>query len=85
MSIVQKILAIKNGDKILHFVGGGIIGLVVWGMGFSLYVAAAASVVGALKELYDYKHKDVHTPDVWDWLATTAGGIVVQVIAVYMA
>jgi hypothetical protein len=38
--------------------------------------AFSVSLIAALKEYYDYKHKDKHTPDIWDWVATSLGGIV---------
>jgi hypothetical protein len=36
-------------------------------------------VIGALKEIYDAYHPDMHTCDVWDWVATVAGGMLVYI------
>jgi hypothetical protein len=32
------------------------------------------AVVALAKEGYDYLHKDIHTPDAWDFVATVLGG-----------
>ena len=40
---------------------------------FSLIVVG---ILAAWKEGYDYLNKEKHTPDLWDWIATVAGGIV---------
>ncbi len=40
---------------------------------FSLIVVG---LLAAWKEVYDYLNKEKHTPDLWDWIATVAGGIV---------
>jgi len=37
-------------------------------------LGVAVAAVG--KEVYDYLHRDNHTPDVWDAVATMLGGIV---------
>jgi hypothetical protein len=34
------------------------------------------AIVALLKEIYDYLHKDIHTPDFLDWVATVLGGLV---------
>ena len=36
----------------------------------------AALAAGALKEIYDRFHPATHTVDVWDFVATAAGGVV---------
>lgn len=63
-------------DKALHYVYGSLLfALTVhaFGTAYSLiFVVAAASV----KEIYDYVHRDVHTPDTWDFVATVAGALV---------
>jgi hypothetical protein len=33
------------------------------------------AVIAAFKEYYDYLHKEVHTCDFYDWLATVLGGV----------
>lgn len=42
----------------------------------ALLVVAA---IGALKEVYDAYHPDMHICDVWDWVATVAGGMLVYI------
>lgn len=37
-------------------------------------IAVAVAAVG--KEGYDYRHRDKHTPDLWDAVATIFGGII---------
>lgn len=62
-------------DKVAHFAGGVLIfAALSW---FSILAAFIAVVVAAVgKEIYDSRHKDVHTPDVWDAVATILGGVV---------
>ena len=66
-------------DKFLHFICGFIIAAVL-----TPFIGAASilvvAVIAALKEVYDYMHPDSHTADIWDWVATTLGGIVGFVI-----
>lgn len=64
-------------DKVLHLAAGALVAAVVLLLGLSAGDAfGAALVVGILKELYDMRHRDVHTPDVWDAAATACGGLV---------
>lgn len=60
-------------DKLLHFVGGlFIFAAFAWS---SVLVACALVIVAAVgKEVYDYRNRHKHTPDVIDALATIAGG-----------
>jgi hypothetical protein len=37
-------------------------------------IAATVAAVG--KEIYDYANRDRHTPEVWDAVATIAGGVI---------
>jgi opacity protein-like surface antigen len=78
--MLNKILAMKNGDKVLHFLGGGVAGV----LGFLAYgplaAVVAATVVGAAKEVYDGTRPEKHTRDVWDFLATVAGGVAIAVL-----
>jgi len=37
-------------------------------------IGVAVAAVG--KEVYDYLHRDNHTPDVWDAVATMLGGVI---------
>jgi high-affinity nickel permease len=40
------------------------------------YSIVVVAIIALLKEIYDYLHKDIHTPDFWDWVATVLGGLV---------
>lgn len=43
----------------------------------ALQIAAAAVLLAAIgKEVYDHLHRDKHTPDFMDAVATIAGGVV---------
>jgi heme/copper-type cytochrome/quinol oxidase subunit 4 len=59
----------------MHFICGFIIAAVLTPIigATSIFVVA---VIAALKEVYDYMHPETHTADIWDWVATTLGGIV---------
>ena len=62
-------------DKQAHFLSGAILAtaiLLVTGSASVSFVSV--SLVACLKEVYDLLHKDKHTPDVWDWVATSLGG-----------
>ena len=69
-------------DKSLHALVGGAVFSAVYVactlVGFpSLYPATGAVVLAAVgKEVYDYIHRDKHTPDFMDAVATLAGGVV---------
>ena len=63
-------------DKQAHFLSGAILAtaiLLVTGSASVSFVSV--SLIACLKEVYDLLHKDKHTPDVWDWVATTIGGL----------
>jgi predicted PurR-regulated permease PerM len=62
-------------DKALHF----IVGVLIYAIAhfISPVVGMAAVVVAAVgKEVYDWFHRDRHTPDVWDAVVTVIGGVV---------
>lgn len=66
-------------DKQQHFLSGAILGILfasVFGWASILWVAAIACA----KEIYDYLNPDKHTADIWDWVATSLGGILGTVI-----
>ena len=67
----------KHIDKLYHFIAGMIIFWVV--SHFMDFAIIPVIVIGALKEVYDriIKHSYV---DVWDFLATVAGGLIVWVV-----
>jgi hypothetical protein len=61
-------------DKQGHF----IIGLIAYMAFHFVEIAVGFGVVAVLaigKEVYDWFHRDRHTPDLWDAIATMAGGI----------
>jgi hypothetical protein len=63
-------------DKALHYVYGSVIFAVCYhlvGVGNSLL---AVLLVASGKEVYDYMHRDSHTPDIWDLIATLCGAAV---------
>jgi hypothetical protein len=66
-------------DKQAHILAGA---AVFATLAPSSYIAATVCLFVAAvgKEVYDYFHKDVHTPDVWDAVATIAGGAAAGVI-----
>ena len=63
-------------DKALHYVYGSLLfALTVHAIG-AAYSLVFVAAVAAIKEVYDYAHRDTHTPDVWDFVATVAGALV---------
>ena len=61
----------QNLDKAQHFILGAVAALC------PIYPLAAVLLVAWGKELYDYLHKDKHTCDAMDAIATIVGGLVV--------
>ena len=63
-------------DKCLHALGGALISAGC--MIFTTPVTAmlVVTIIGAAKEVWDYKHIDSHTPDIYDWVATILGGLI---------
>jgi hypothetical protein len=66
-------------DKQMHFICGLVIAALLTPF-IGAYSILVVAVIAALKEIYDYLHKDIHTPDFWDWVATVIGGVVGFVI-----
>ena len=66
-------------DKQMHFLCGLVIAALLTPF-IGAYSIVVVAIVALLKEVYDYLHKDIHTPDFWDWVATTLGGVVGFVI-----
>ena len=63
-------------DKQAHFASGVILGVVLFLLTGSFAISfVSVSLVAMFKEIYDYLHKDIHTPDFWDWVATSLGGL----------
>ena len=61
-------------DKQMHFIGGLVIAAILTPF-IGAYSVLVVAIIALLKEIYDYLHKDIHTPDFWDWVATVLGGI----------
>jgi hypothetical protein len=66
-------------DKQAHFLCGLVIAVLLTPF-IGAYSIVVVAVIALLKEIYDYLHKDIHTPDFWDWVATVLGGLVGFVI-----
>lgn len=69
-------------DKSLHALAGAVIFSAAYVL-FSiaglpaLHIATGAVVLAAVgKEVYDYMHRDKHTPDLMDAVATIIGGAI---------
>jgi len=66
-------------DKQMHVITGAVAGL----FGFLIlgyYSLILVALIAAVKEGYDYLHKDIHTCDFYDWLATVLGGVFILVL-----
>jgi hypothetical protein len=78
--MIEKIIAFLNSipvDKVYHCLGG----VVLFAIGQLFGYGLALAIIGAIaKEIYDYFHQDKHTPDIWDAVATTLGGLLGFVI-----
>ena len=66
--------------------GLGVSGLASYKLGLNVQLGVWLPMVPVLiaavgKELYDARHRDKHTPDVWDAVATTCGGLVPCIVA----
>ena len=66
-------------DKQMHFLCGLVIAALLTPF-IGAYSILVVAIIALLKEIYDYLHKDIHTPDFWDWVATVLGGLVGFVI-----
>lgn len=78
--MIESILTRLNSipaDKVMHFATGAVLCAALLPWFGPAYALALTMIVGFLKELYDAFHKDTHTPDVWDALATSAGGCLI--------
>lgn len=63
-------------DKANHF----IYGLIIFGL-FKIILGPLVGIIlcslfGVGKEIYDYLHKDIHTPDIYDAIVTISGGLI---------
>ena len=79
MSLLAKVF--NHHDKVAHFS----VGVIVYAM--LHFISPVTGMVGVVavafgKEGYDYRHRDKHTPDIWDAVATIAGGLVAFVAGI---
>jgi len=71
-------------DKRGHMITGALIWAFAIAVGLTVWAGiVVAAVIGAAKEIYDFFHRDTHTPDIWDWVATVSLPIVMTV-SIYM-
>lgn len=61
-------------DKLLHILAGLVVFMAGVPFAGPAWAFALAGAAGVLKELYDMRSRDKHTPDLWDAVATAAGG-----------
>ena len=76
--MIERILSKLNSipaDKVMHCMMGAVLFAVLLPFIGSIYAVAAVTIIGFAKEVYDMMNKESHTPDIWDALATTAGGL----------
>lgn len=66
-------------DKQAHFLAGYAIGMTV-GLYDQLAGFGAGVAAALLKEVYDYKHPETHTADVYDCWWTCAGSFMAAVV-----
>lgn len=78
--ILSRLSAVPD-DKVRHFAVAVILYAAVqwWN---ALAALAVVAVVAVVKEIYDRMHKDIHTCDVWDAIATILGGVAGFLISV---
>jgi hypothetical protein len=48
------------------------------------YAVVVVAIIALLKEIYDALHPDKHTPDFWDWVATSLGGVLGYTLISYI-
>jgi hypothetical protein len=66
-------------DKFMHFICGLVIAALLTPF-IGAYSIAVVAIVALLKEIYDARHPDKHTADIWDWVATVLGGVLGMLI-----
>ena len=62
-------------DKFMHFVSGFLITLVLTPF-IGVMSLVWLALIALAKEVYDWVNKDMHTPDVMDWVATVLGSAI---------
>lgn len=75
---MEKILKVLNSipdDKLRHFV----IGLIVFSVSCLVFSQIVSLIIlfilATSKEVYDFFHKDIHSCDFWDFIATVSGSL----------
>jgi len=66
-------------DKQAHMLSGFLIAVVLTPF-IGAYSILVVATIAILKEIYDYEHKSIHTPDFWDWVATSLGGLLASLL-----
>jgi hypothetical protein len=70
-------------DKFMHFICGLVIAALLTPF-IGAYSIAVVAIVALLKEIYDARHPDKHTADIWDWVATSLGGVLGYTLISYI-
>jgi hypothetical protein len=73
ISLINVLLKLPH-DKALHFIAG----VLIYAVAHFIHPAVgmvAVTVAAVGKEVYDWFRRDRHTPDLWDAVATMAGGV----------
>jgi hypothetical protein len=77
--MIERILSALNSipaDKVMHFASGTVLFALALPFMGARPALALVILAGVAKEIYDYTRKENHTPDVFDALATSFGGVV---------
>ena len=69
-------------DKQAHFNTGAILAFVTYFV-IGYWALLLVAIVAGAKEWYDYTHPN-HTLDVWDWIATVAGALLVLIVLTWV-
>jgi hypothetical protein len=92
-TLIERVLILSNmrlpripADKANHIIYGAVIYLLVSILTSSPSAGLSACVlIGISKEFYDLKHKDIHTPDVVDAVATITGGLIIFLYTIFFS
>ena len=68
-------------DKANHFIYGLLIFTMISTILNVVFGLGVCIVAAFTKELYDLQHKQTHTPDIYDFIWTVAGGIVGLIVS----
>jgi hypothetical protein len=72
-AVLSKLNAIP-GDKVMHYASGVLLFALCLIVMRPRYAMAVVMLTAVAKEVYDAFNRDKHTPDIFDALATVAGG-----------